>query len=134
MMRPRGERSGGFSCVLDFAPPCAGLFAARHDELPESLQVTFNLPLHEAECTADILDNAVRIVAETKGNAGGVWSDGVESNDAGVFGAAGAVPGDFLIRDLLNDLGIPFFGFSGDIGLPVEAFVIDLSYRLDALH
>ena len=97
----------GSTRLVDLAAPGTGRGAALLDHVAEALEVAFHAPVVGAECGPDLLCDAVGVVLDLDGDARLRVTEAVEGDDAGVGDAAGAPPGDELVRALLGDLGVP---------------------------
>src|SRR4051812_17116978 len=97
--------SAGFLAAAHFAAPAAGLAAAFLDELLELLHRSLDAAAHEADCVADLLDGALRLVFHRQVDARAVRAERLEAHGTRVRRLGrGAAPGDALVGDLLDDL------------------------------
>src|SRR4051812_593098 len=120
--------------LLDLAAPGAGLLIAQLDERAEALQVAARRALHEAQAGGHLLVQPVRREVEQEHHAGQVLVDLVERDDALVPRAALGLPGDALVRDLVDDLEVPLALDEPDLGAHLQVRVVLLRDRLDPLH
>jgi hypothetical protein len=104
------------------------------DQLPEVLHVGLGATLHDVQEVAGLLDQALGLVLERERDQGAVRSGRGEPHGAGVGGTLGRGPRDLLVRDLLEDRGVPLALDARDLGHPVQAAVAELPHLLDAAH
>src|SRR5438477_70553 len=97
-----------FPAALDLTAVSAGGRAAALDELLEPLQVALYPVADETKRRADLLSEPFRLVVHHQGDQSPVRPHRLEADEAGVRGAVDALPGDDLVRRLLDDLGVRF--------------------------
>src|SRR4051794_10417617 len=116
------------------APGPAGLTAALLDQLAKALEVTLDAPLGKPDRRADELGDAFGLERHLHLDTRGVVAERLEANDTVVALAAGCLPRDPLVGDLLGDRGVPVAHLARDLALPVQAAVVELLDLLDAAH
>ena len=72
----------------------------------------------DAELISGLLDKSFGFIADTQRHPSDILVNGVERHHAVAHRTVGAVPDDSFVRDLLGDFGVPFDGFSRDLGNP----------------
>src|SRR5262249_28722792 len=120
--------------LVDPAAPGAALLAARSDERLEAVEVRPGRALVEAQAGGHLLDEPRGLPVEDELDPRELRRELVERDDAGALAAAGELPLDPLVRDLLGDLRVPGPAAAPDVLVPGELLVRVLVDRLDAMH
>src|SRR4051812_15814052 len=124
----------GLAPAVHLAAPSARLGAALLDQVLELLDRVLDLVRDDPHRVADLFDHALRLVVHRQLDARALLVERLEAHRAGIGGARDAAPGDALIGDLLDDLGVPLFFLAGDARAPVQVRVVDLADLFHALH
>jgi len=100
----------------------------------EPLKIVFHAATDDPECVGCLLDEVLRVVLHEQGHACSVL-DRFEGDGAGVHRLpVETAPNDALIRNLLNDLGVPTALGACDLGGPTQRLRITLQDGLHAVH
>src|SRR6185312_2355747 len=127
----RSSRSGCWGSG-HVAAPSAVRVPLILDELLEVFEILLDRSVIDAEDCAELLGEGHRIPAQLHRHATARLAQPVEGHDPGVIHvAAGAVPGDTLIRMLFRDLGVEFAFRAGNLHSPVGVGVVLLGDLLD---
>src|SRR5712671_7129199 len=122
------------AAAVHFAAPGAGLGAALLQQALELLDRALDLARDDADGVAGLLDRAVGLVLHGQLHARALLVERLEAHGSRVGGARDAAPGDALVGDLLDDLGVPLLLLAGDARAPVQVGVVDLPDFLHAFH
>ena len=101
------------------------------DEIPESLQVSFDSARRNTQYISRFLQKTFRFIFHRESDPGSLFIEWLKGHFSAVWGSVYTSPRDFMVRNLLKDFRLPSLFFARDPGCPEKIFCTIL---LDVLH